>query len=107
MKTIKILFATLVIVLSTSCKKEVYNCSCGVVVAKNKYEYPTSTLHTVSVRNSCSDNIEELNISRVSSIINSGIQYDEIDEHWSTINIGDNECVYIWNPDGTKQEYNW
>jgi hypothetical protein len=105
MKTIKVLFTTLLIALSmNSCKKEEIappSCNCGVVMDKQEHiDQYQNQLQVIQIKNGCSSNIEWVNILRVESHIDGVKSYNDI-------NIGDNECVYLWNPDGSKSEYYW
>ena len=112
MKTLKVLFTALLISLTfTSCQKEEVNvnqCNCGVVVDKmisgNSQE---SLAFLISVRNDCTSNIEWFNIHQISSYINTNSVNYNPEEGYDSININDNECVYLWQPDGSKSELYW
>lgn len=129
MKTLKVLFAALVIILSTSCQKEdIQPCNCGVVVDKmlgidwyNQYYeeplnpdsinggYPLSPL--IKVKNNCTSNFEWFSIMMISSYINNDNSDFELFESWeinyNDINIGDDECVYFYDTLGVTKEHYW
>jgi hypothetical protein len=108
MKTLKFILLTLLITLSTSCKKEdIQPCNCGVVVDKSTFWGGTEDVYFFDVKNNCTGNVESVNICRISSYSDSDIPLGDEEIHYNSINIGDNECVYIFHPDGSKSEYFW